>query len=216
MKKQPCLAASAAAFSFFSSLQVANSRLVKKKKKSESADSFFPSTPKERKPLEHFIFSPTGLRFTPPPFCPCQQKLQLIVVEAKICHKCRKSQEGGGCHRSQGSWRSAHWLSSDLSWTCSSSLVYEKLFWNAILLPKSQNSLSRTSFLPAGKVDAGFACLCACTLSEREVDFLVQLASLGGGREQWTWTLITLMYFTLIRPKPSCVNFIGTLEIEGH
>lgn len=73
-----------------------------KKKKSGSADSFFPASPEERKP---FIFSPARLRSSPFLFFflvfPVSTKVVkaafpagLVVVVTTICHKCLKSQGG--------------------------------------------------------------------------------------------------------------------------
>lgn len=141
MKKQPRLAASAAVFPFFSSLQVASGRLVKKKKKKKvGLPTPFSLQPRRRGSLPSSLFlAPLGcvspFSFFLPPFHPCQQKLRRphspvgsLLWRLQSATNAWWSQVGGGCHRSQGSQHSVHWLSSDLSGTCSSCLLHEKLF----------------------------------------------------------------------------------------
>lgn len=103
-----------------------------------------------------------------------------------------KKSDGSGCHWSQGSLHFVlHRLSSDLSWTRSSCLVYKKSFWNATLLLEVKTMSPGRLFSPASTVDVGFDCFGARMLSEWEVEFLVQQASLGRGREDPTANLNT-------------------------
>lgn len=79
-------------------------------------------------------------------------------------------------------------------------------------------------------MDAGFSRLCACMLSKggSGISGPTSLFRDGGWREEGREGGSSqrpnrepehsspLMYLTLIRPKPFHINFIRTVEIEGH
>lgn len=96
---------------------------------------------------------------------------------------------------------------------------------------KSHNILFGTWFLPSGVMDVGFSPLCACMLSKGASGISGPTSLFrdegwrgGGGKgggssrrpNREPEHSSPLMYLTLIRWKPFHINFIRTVEIEGH